>query len=168
MYKTQKHKMKVLFILLGCHITRLLNGRIQTAVDFVNTNHQNNTVDWFLSGGVKNGSSDTMSEAEHMAQTILPHGNANWSVILDTVATNTAENFVIANQTLNFALYSDVYVVTSEFHYGRAKRMTDRIFTNRRIKWVLSPLEERDSRYWETIHIRNVEADLERVILRVN
>ena len=165
MYKTQKHKMKVLFILLGCHITRLLNGRIQTAVDFVNTNHQNNTVDWFLSGGVKNGSSDTMSEAEHMAQTILPHGNANWSVILDTVATNTAENFVIANQTLNFALYSDVYVVTSEFHYGRAKRMTDRIFTNRRIKWVLSPLEERDSRYWETIHIRNVEADLERVIL---
>ena len=168
MYKTQKHKMKVLFILLGCHITRLLNGRIQTAVDFVNTNHQNNTVDWFLSGGVKNGSVDTMSEAEQMARTILPHGNANWSVILDTVATNTAENFVIANQTLNFALYSDVYVVTSEFHYGRAKRMTDRIFTNRRIKWVLSPLEERDSRYWETIHIRNVEADLERVIIRVN
>ena len=156
--------MKVLFILLGCHITRLLNGRIQTAVDFVNTYHHNNSVDWFLSGGVKNGSADTMSEAERMAQTILPRGNANWSVILDTVATNTAENFVIANQTLNFALYSDVYVVTSEFHYGRAKRMTDRIFTNRRIKWVLSPLEERDSRYWETIHIRNVEADLERVI----
>ena len=156
--------MKVLFLLLGCHITRLLNGRIQTAVDFVNTNHHNNSVDWFLSGGVKNGSADTMSEAERMAQTILPRGNANWSVILDTVATNTAENFVIANQTLNFALYSDVYVVTSEFHYGRAKRMTDRIFTNRRIKWVLSPLEERDSRYWETIHIRNVEADLERVI----
>ena len=156
--------MKVLFILLGCQITRLLNGRIQTAVDFVNTNHQNNTVDWFLSGGVKNGSADTMSEAEQMARTILQHGNANWNVLLDTVATNTAENFVIANQTLNFALYSDVYVVTSEFHYGRAKRMTDRIFTNRRIKWVLSPLEERDSRYWETIHIRNVEADLERVI----
>lgn len=160
--------MKVLFILLGCHITRLLNGRIQTAVDFVNTNHHNNSVDWFLSGGAKNGSADTMSEAERMAQTILPHGNANWSVILDTVATNTAENFVIANQTLNFASYSDVYVVTSEFHYGRAKRMTDRIFTNRHIKWVLSPLEERDSRYWETIHIRNLEADLERVILRVH
>jgi uncharacterized SAM-binding protein YcdF (DUF218 family) len=160
--------MKVLLILLGCQIARLLNGRIQTAVDFVNTNHHNNSVDWFLSGGVKNGSANTMSEAEQMAQTILPHGNANWSVILDTVATNTAENFAIANQTLNFTLYSDVYVVTSEFHYGRAKRMTDRIFTNRRIKWVLSPLEERDSRYWETIHIRNVDADLERVILRVN
>jgi uncharacterized SAM-binding protein YcdF (DUF218 family) len=160
--------MKVLLILLGCKIARLLNGRIQTAVDFVNTNHHNNSVDWFLSGGVKNGSANTMSEAEQMAQTILPHGNANWSVILDTVATNTAENFAIANQTLNFTLYSDVYVVTSEFHYGRAKRMTDRIFTNRRIKWVLSPLEERDSRYWETIHIRNVDADLERVILRVN
>jgi vancomycin permeability regulator SanA len=156
--------MKVLFILLGCQIARLLNGRIQTAVDFVNTNHQNTTVDWFLSGGVKNGSLDTMSEAEQMARTILPRGNEKWNVLLDTVATNTAENFAIANQTLNFALYSDVYVVTSEFHYGRAKRMTDRIFTNRRIKWVLSPLEERDSRYWETIHIRNVEADLERVI----
>jgi uncharacterized SAM-binding protein YcdF (DUF218 family) len=109
-----------------------------------------------------------MSEAEHMAQNILPYGSEKWSVILDTVATNTAENFAIANQTLNFTLYSDVYVVTSEFHYGRAKRMTDRIFTNRRIKWVLSPLEERDSRYWETIHIRNVEADLERIIIRVN
>ena len=160
--------MKVLLILLGCQIARLLNGRIQTAVDFVNTNHQNTTIDWFLSGGVKNGSSDTMSEAERMAQTILPYGSEKWSVLLDTVATNTAENFAIANQTLNFALYSDVYVVTSEFHYGRAKRMTDRIFTNRRIKWVLSPLEERDSRYWETIHIRNVEADLERIIIRVN
>jgi uncharacterized SAM-binding protein YcdF (DUF218 family) len=156
--------MKVLFILLGCQIARLLNGRIQTAVDFVSKNHKNNRVDWFLSGGVKNGSATAMSEAEQMAQTILPYGSEKWSVILDTVATNTAENFVIANKTLNFALYSDVYVVTSEFHYGRAKRMTDRIFTNRRIKWVLSPLEERDSRYWETIHIRNVDADLERVI----
>ncbi|MFY7728673.1 MAG: YdcF family protein [Flavobacterium sp.] len=156
--------MKVLFILLGCQIARLLNGRIQTAVDFVSKNHKNNSVDWFLSGGVKNGSATAMSEAEQMAQTILPYGSEKWSVILDTVATNTAENFVIANKTLNFALYSDVYVVTSEFHYGRAKRMTDRIFTNRPIKWVLSPLEERDSRYWETIHIRNVDADLERVI----
>lgn len=156
--------MKVLFILLGCQIARLLNGRIQTAVDFVSKNHKNNSVDWFLSGGVKNRSATAMSEAEQMAQTILPYGSEKWSVILDTVATNTAENFVIANKTLNFALYSDVYVVTSEFHYGRAKRMTDRIFTNRPIKWVLSPLEERDSRYWETIHIRNVDADLERVI----
>ena len=158
--------MKVLIILLGCHIVRLLNGRIQTAVDFVNTNHQNTTIDWFLSGGVKNGSLDAISEAEQMAQTILPYGSDKWNMILDTVATNTAENFAIANQTVNFNLYSDVYVVTSEFHYGRAKRMTDRIFNNRHIKWILSPLEERDSRYWEIIHMRNVEADLERVILR--
>ncbi len=151
-------------IMLGCHIMRLLNGRIDTAVDFVNTNHQNDTVDWFLSGGVKYDSANSVSEAEVMARTILPRGNPNWSVYLDTVATNTAENFVIANRTMELNSYSDVYVVTSEFHYKRAKRMTDRIFTNRQIKWVLSPLEERDSRYWETVHIRNVDADVERVI----
>jgi len=113
--------MNILIILLGCHIARILNGRIHTAVDFVNTNHKNITVDWFLSGGVKNGDINSISEAEQMAQIIYPFGGSNWNIILDTVATNTAENLVIVNQTVNLNSYSDVYVVTSEFHQGRAK-----------------------------------------------
>ena len=102
-----------------------------------------------------------------MAQVITPLGGDNWNIILDTVATNTAENFVIVNKTVNLNSYSDVYVVTSEFHHDRAKIMTDMIFNDRRIKWVLSPLALEDSYYWENIHIKNVNADVKKALKRI-
>ena len=159
--------MNILIILLGCHIAHILNGRIQVAVDFVNTNHTNSTVDWFLSGGVKDLSLNSISEADQMAQVITPLGGDNWNVILDTVATNTAENFLIANQTVDLNSYSDVYVVTSEFHHKRAKLMSDMIFKDRRINWVLSPLTQEDSVYWENIHIKNASADVKKALKRI-
>jgi vancomycin permeability regulator SanA len=159
--------MNVLIILLGCSIARILDGRIHTAVNFVNTNHQNSTIDWFLSGGIKDRSLNSISEAAHMAQVISPLGGDNWNIILDTVATNTAENFIIVNQTVNLNSYSDVYVVTSEFHHDRAKIMTDIIFRDKRIQWVLSPLAQEDSRYWENIHIKNVDADVKKALKRI-
>lgn len=165
--RTRTNKMNILIILLGCHIARILNGRIQTAVDFVNTNHQNNTIDWFLSGGIKDRSVNSISEAVQMAQVITPLGGDNWNIILDTEATNTAENFVIVNKTVNLNSYSDVYVVTSEFHHDRAKIMTDMIFNDRRIKWVLSPLALEDSYYWENIHIKNANADVKKALKRI-
>jgi hypothetical protein len=159
--------MNILIILLGCHIASILNGRIQVAVDFVNTNHTNSTVDWFLSGGIKDRSLNSISEADQMAQAITPLGGVNWNIILDTIATNTAENLLIANQTTNFNLYSDVYVVTSEFHHKRAKLMSDMIFKDRRISWVLSPLAQEDSVYWENVHIKNANIDVKKALKRI-
>jgi len=160
--------MQMLILLLGCHITRLLTGRVQSAVEFANNTSANTTIDWFLSGGIKQGGA--VSEAELMVRMIesKSSGNnnnkTNWNFILDTVATNTAENFIIANQTLNMSSYSDIFIVTSDFHHARANAMASKVFVGQRIKWILSPLEEPDSRYWEKIHIKNVDADVKKTM----
>jgi hypothetical protein len=109
--------MNILLILLGCNISYLLNDRINTAVNFARNFNETN-VNWFLSGGIKNPHEDTITEAEKMAREIsklqenhvqqLP-GN-RWNYIYDTIATNTAENFIMAKiarlkkakDTLNF------------------------------------------------------------------
>ncbi len=155
----------MLILLLGCHITRLLTGRVQSAVEFANTN-TNTTIDWFLSGGIKQGGA--VSEAELMVRMIDSkssgnnNNNTNWNYILDTVATNTAENFIIANQTLNMSEYDDIFIVTSDFHHTRANVMASKVFAGQQIKWILSSLEEPDSRYWEKIHIKNVDSDVKK------
>jgi uncharacterized SAM-binding protein YcdF (DUF218 family) len=151
----------MLILLLGCHITRLLTGRVQSAVEFASNTNANTTIDWFLSGGIKEGGA--VSEAELMVRMIESKSNNNtWNFILDTVATNTAENFIIANQTLNMSAYSDVFIVTSDFHHKRANAIASKVFNGQRISWILSPLEEPDSRYWERIHIKNVDADVKK------
>jgi uncharacterized SAM-binding protein YcdF (DUF218 family) len=90
------------------------------------------------------------------------NNNTNWNYILDTVATNTAENFIIANQTLNMSEYDDIFIVTSDFHHTRANVMASKVFAGQQIKWILSSLEEPDSRYWEKIHIKNVDSDVKK------
>ena len=160
----------VLLILLGCNIPYLLNDRIITAVQFA-TNFNETNVNWFLSGGIKNPLEDTITEAEKMSISIsnlekIYVRNNNWSYIHDTVATNTAENFIMVKKYLNedIAPFSKVYVVTSDFHYNRAKKIADKIITNIEIDWILSDGEMEDSRYWEKIHIKNVDADVNQAI----
>jgi hypothetical protein len=149
--------MQILILLLGCHIQRLLNGRVETAIEFAT--NTNTTIDWFLSGGVKEPGK--INEAEYMMNLIEPHRkDRDWNFIVDSVATNTAENLIMANHTLHFESYTDMYMVTSEFHYNRANAMVDKIFEGKRFNWLLSPLEESDSRYWEKIHIKNVDSDV--------
>ena len=46
--------------------------------------------------------------------------------------------------------------VTSE-----AKKMQKIISEDANVEWVLSPMELQDSTYWEKIHIKNVEQDVE-------
>ena len=159
--------MNILILLLGCNILELLNGRIDVAVDFARLAGDVG-VDWFLSGGIKDGNlmQGKESEAQIMENQITKKNTSNhsWHFIKDTVATNTAENFVIANKTVDFGSYTDVYVVTSAFHYERARQMADIIIENNRFKWLLSDAELADSRYWEKIHIKNVRNDVKRAI----
>ncbi len=152
----------LLFILLGSHVTELLNGRVKAAVDFAaNITDQNNThIDWFLSGGVKYGNAG-VSEAEKMAYLI---GNKNvgveWDFILDKSATNTAENLIAVSEMGGLEKYSDVYVITSEFHFNRAKMITDLLIENNNFGWILSDIALSDSAYWESVHIKNVRSDV--------
>lgn len=149
----------LLFILLGSHVTELLNGRVKTAVDFA-ANNNNTHIDWFLSGGVKSGSAG-VSEAEKMAYLI---GNKSygveWNFILDETATNTAENLIAVREMGGLEKYSDIYVITSEFHFNRAKMITDLLIENNEFKWILSDVALHDSAYWESLHIKNVKSDV--------
>ena len=152
----------LLFILLGSHVTELLNGRVKAALDFAaNITDQNNThIDWFLSGGVKYGNAG-VSEAEKMAYLI---GNKScgveWDFILDKSATNTAENLIAVSEMGGLEKYSGVYVITSEFHFNRAKMITDLLLEDNEFGWILSDIALTDSDYWESVHIKNVRSDV--------
>jgi hypothetical protein len=167
-------QMSKLIVLLGCHVALLLNGRIQSAVEFASSVKDANVV-WFLSGGIKNPLEDTQTEAAKMAAILTGfdasrnNTNSTWSYVHDTVATNTAENFVMLDKMIDDSepsRYSDIYVVTSEFHYKRASAIANGIIEGNTFQWILSDVELHDSRYWETIHMKNVKADVERALER--
>ena len=158
----------LLLILLGCNIPFILEGRIKKAINFAY--FQNNTkIDWFLSGGIKDPNIDTISEADKMKQIIYNNSKYNntWNFIIDNIATNTAENFIILKNKVDLNKYTDKYVITSEFHHGRAKLIADKIFNDDRTKWILAPLLQDDSVYWEKIHIKNVDTDIKKALKRV-
>ena len=153
----------LLLILLGCNIPFILEGRIKKAINFAY--FQNNTkIDWFLSGGIKNPNIDTISEADKMKQIIYNNSKYNntWNFIIDNIATNTAENFIILKNKVDLNKYTDKYVITSQFHHTRSKKFADKIIENNNFKWILSPEELDNSRYWENIHIKNVDLDIKK------
>ncbi len=160
--------MNILIILLGSHITHLLHNRLDTAIQFINKFNETN-VDWFLSGGIKNPDESIVTESEKMAQYIKPfedlHSNENrenkWSYIYDTIATNTAENFLRVKQFMEQSnkAYDTIYVVTSQFHHKRANKFADAIL-DADCQWILGGAKCEDCEYWERIHIRNVDADI--------
>lgn len=164
--------MNILLILLGCNIFSLLDNRIKTAAVFAGKFNDTN-VDWFLSGGIKNPNEDTITEAEKMAREISTFEKIhthesrdnNWNYIYDTEATNTAENFIMARNYLNKLnkLYDDIYIITSEFHYNRANKIAEKIL-DIETKWILGEAKLDDSHYWEKIHIRNVDSDVNRAL----
>jgi hypothetical protein len=87
-----------------------------------------------------------------------------WNYILDTEATNTAENFIRA-RNIDLTKYDEIYIATSTFHYERAAKIASLIIEDsHKINWILADQKETDSEYWEKIHIRNVEADVRRAL----
>ena len=169
----------ILFILLGCADIDIGSNRVEKAYTYVSENFGSGTestinVDWFLSGGIKNSNqlSTARSEASIMHESINKYisnqadlsSNINWNYILDEKSTNTAENFIRASTYINSTIiqYEQIYVVTSEFHYLRASKMLGLIDSSKNFKWILADKEFADSRYWESIHIKNVEADVEK------
>ena len=161
--------MNILIILLGCNIASILLDRIETALAFSYI-YRDDNVDWFLSGGIKDPFSETITEAQKMRNSIesnyhTTHKNINnqyWNYIYDTNSTNTAENMFMLKEYLytNTRTYDDMYIITSQFHEPRVKKMVDIIHPYANFQWVLSPLQEEDSEYWENIHIPNVENDI--------
>jgi uncharacterized SAM-binding protein YcdF (DUF218 family) len=159
--------MHYLVILLGCQVFQLMEGRVKTALEFTIKLNPDIKVDWYLTGGSKTGQTNSIgrsvaTEADKMAHLIEINKKQNWNFIMDNWATNTAENFIhIAN---NISEYDTVYVVTSAFHQERAAKIMDLIIPANDAKWLLSGAELVDSRYWEGVHMKNVEADVKKAI----
>ena len=166
--------MNVLIIVLGCHIAYLLNDRIQTAVQLTTTIMDNQNIVWGFSGGIKNKMVDKVSEAEKMKKIVTNNvpfvygSQPEWNYILDEESTNTAENFTMFRRILEKEpdKYSNIYVVTSDFHFDRAKRIADGIIENNGFHWVLSDLEYGNFREMEKVHLQNVENDVRTALLR--
>ena len=161
----------ILIILLGCHINHILMDRVNTAIKFANYYNSNikyyeiydYNISWFLTGGIKNKNENTITEAEKMKNLLSNNSEKyNWNYIIDDVSTNTAENFIMTNKLASDYVFKQIYVVTSEFHYDRASKIADLIDDDRKNKynWILSPREDIDSRYWERIHMKNIEKDV--------
>jgi len=149
---------------------------MKTSIKFA-LNEGNVEIDWFLSGGIKNPDESTVSEAYKMSQMIsnsdeflYGSSSADWNYILDEVSTNTAENFIMLKKMLenNSDKYSKVYVVTSDFHFTRASTFADKIIENNNFEWILSDIELHDSRYWETIHSKNIDNDIKNALNKLN
>ena len=159
--------MNVLLVLLGSHVSYLLNDRIHTATTFVNGLTDTN-VDWFLSGGIKNPSEDTVSEAEKMAQQLSGSTNNKWNYIIDTKSTNTAENFIAVQKYLSSVnkVYDNVYIITSKFHYTRANKIANQIL-NVEPHWILGDAKLEDSEYWERFHMQNVDSDVSKAFKKI-
>ena len=163
--------MKFLIVMLGCNILNLLNDRMIAGINFA-LNERDIHFDWFLSGGIKNLEESSISEAYKMSQMISnsnefvygSNSKKKWNYILDEVSTNTAENFIMLKKMLenNPNTYSKVYVVTSDFHFNRASKFADKIIEHNGFNWILSDLELHDSRYWETIHSKNIDNDIKK------
>lgn len=162
--------MSILIILLGCHISHILMDRLNIALNFANLYNSNvkyyelneYKINWFLSGGIKNKNEDTLTEAEKMKNLLTTENihKYNWNYVIDDVSTNTAQNFIMANKMKDNYDFETIYVVTSDFHFERAKKIANLIDENNMYNWILSPQEERDSRYWERIHMKNIENDV--------
>ena len=154
----------ILIILLGCNVFDILQDRMDTTFAFIREMNESQNVHMFLSGGVKYGGIGE-SEASKM-KTIVKKFSENIKIqfVLDEKSVNTAENFIRASHFLNTTeqMYTEVYVVTSKFHYKRAKQMLELIDSSREFLWILGEKELHDSLYWENIHIKNVGADVEK------
>jgi uncharacterized SAM-binding protein YcdF (DUF218 family) len=161
--------MFALIVLLGCNIEFILNDRIQTAIqlsEILTPDYQQ--IDWFLSGGIKDksamgavGGAIAVAEADKMETRILTHGvNDNWHFIKDYASTNTAENFKMVERQMEIQTYTKIFVVTSDYHFERAKLFADILIPQNDFEWVLAKKEERNSRQMEQLHLKNVMNDI--------
>ncbi len=157
----------IIMIVLGCHIQDIQKHRITTAIEF---SKFNSSQTWFLTGGVKNAIGNTVvqvgqSEAETMRQMIFTESN----VVIDTQASNTAENFLNFKKWYQLAEFDEppqIVITTSAFHKARAEKIFQGIFHDLTVEpvWNLSHLACPTCWTDENFHMRNVESDVKKAL----
>lgn len=184
-----------IMVVLGCAMPDLQQDRIQRALEFAEKKSDEPII-WFLTGGVKDAligaTAKQSTEALAMAkvvgqasakvvgqasdQSLEDDGDYNVNIILDENARNTAENFANLKEYLlmnaNFAdgQQRSVVITTSEFHQARASKIFEGVFHDILdkvdITWNVSGGACPTCWADERIHMRNVEADVLRALVR--
>jgi hypothetical protein len=164
---------KYIMVVLGCHMYDIQIDRIYTAFNYSVTNLDKNNTYWFLTGGIKYAtpnlrgtntcSVDTNSEARQMLSLL----NYSSNVVIDTDATNTAENFVNLKKWLEFKKFnsSQIIVTTSRFHKIRAEKLFNGIFNNTITPiWNLGNETCTSCDFDEAVHMFNVDNDVKKAL----
>jgi len=164
-YNIKKH---TIMVVLGCAIEEIQEDRVNAALKYVKEENQEKEITWYLTGGVKNAinRNNEKTEASKMSAKIT-----NQNILLDELATNTAENFLYLREKLKTPQYynSEIVITTSEFHKERAEQIFEGIFesTTYEAKWNLSSKACPTCWNDELIHMRNVRNDVHRALLIV-
>ena len=161
---------KTIMVVLGCAIEYIQEDRVNYALKYVNEKVEDSQVIWYLTGGVKNAIKEKTdsSEASKMSAKISSN-----NVLLDELATNTAENFLYLREKIRSfpdPKSLEIIITTSEFHKERAEKIFNGIFENMpyQAKWNLSRKACPTCWMDEKIHMKNVRADVEKALLITN
>jgi len=159
-------------VVLGSADDRILSERVAAAMQYIQSSH-NQSIILFISGGVKNAFhgddglvNGSSSEASKAAGAFSNESSSyeNVQIVLDENATNTAENFAYLKRWVNHNFSQDdlpsFVITTSDFHQVRAERLFHGFLPDVTPQWNLS--KSSCSRCWadESIHIKNVPADI--------
>jgi uncharacterized SAM-binding protein YcdF (DUF218 family) len=158
-------------VVLGSADDRILSERVSAAMQYIQSSH-NQSIILFISGGVKNAftgddglANGSLSEASKAAGAFSNESSfENVQIVLEENATNTAENFAYLKRWVNHNFSQDdlpsFVITTSDFHQVRAERLFRGFLPDVTPQWNLS--KSSCSRCWadESIHIKNVPADI--------
>lgn len=155
-------------ILLGSHIDSLLKDRCGLVTEYFYNADPELKPHIYISGGIKHAV-ESQSEA-YLATNFIVNSSSimNDYIITDNEAQNTAENFrnfkckFYDTFTFNEKQNLKIVIVTSKFHFKRAKKFFDSYFPDYDDKetWLLGDASCYYCANDERFHIRNVEKDV--------
>ena len=161
-HNVHKQEPNQVIVLLGCSNSQIQNQRIQSVLNYINSN--TTPVTLYLSGGSKDG--NTVSESSIMRKKIIKE-YPNLIIYTDTESTNTAENFINLNKWINHSNISKpdkIIITTSDFHKERAEKIFNGIIPDITPEWNLS--KSNCNWCWdaEPFHMKNVDTDIVRAL----
>ena len=149
-------------VVLGSSDDRILNERIDSLIQYINS--VSSPIIVYISGGIKHASLNDQTEASKISSRIIEKQFDHVTIVVDEFATNTAENFTYfkhwVSQYFSYNELPEVTITTSDFHQNRAHMIFQNIIDNITPKWNLSKSSCIQCWSDETIHIKNVHADV--------
>lgn len=149
-------------LVLGSSDDRILNERIDSAIQYIQS--ITSPIIVYISGGIKHAALNDQTEAYKISSRIIEKQFDHVTIVIDEYAKNTAENFTYfkywISEYFSYNELPQVTITTSDFHQNRALLIFQNIIDNITPKWNLSKSSCIQCWADETIHIKNVHADV--------